>query len=266
MVFSIFLLLGILLITLDSIGSKRLRSRVISRSKTIFAEADSEESRLVKTSPASLQPLLQSYLNYSTGGNSFPISVRIRYKAAVRRADRKYWQPIEAKLYLTAAPWRMINYEDFTLGFLISLKRIRLIDEDSIEQSQYWLSLFTSSRVPELMGKMHQWACLIWQPGHPAWARLKGQAESAKMVTYQLKKETIQFNWQIDQRSGEIGQFRAWSKDSLISLLYVYGDYQEVGDYHIPMTFEVEEKYGKKEYLYKCRIADIVFDEDFAWW
>lgn len=265
MVFSILLLLITLLITLDSIGSKRLRSRVIGLAKTFFAQAESAgpvPGWQAKNTP----PILQLYLDYACPDGATPATLRMRYKAALRRADRKNWQPIEAKLFLTTSPWQMVQYEDRTLAFLVSQKCFRLVTEAETEQSQRLFSLFSQPTAPDVMARMHQWACLVWQAGHPAWASLDWSLEDSQSVSSFLAAEKIHLTWKIDQESGQLTHFQAEAEEAGLSLNYTYADYEEQGAYRVPMSFEVAEVYAGKQYLYRAQLVDLVYDEDFAWW
>ncbi|HKK76484.1 MAG TPA: DUF6544 family protein [Saprospiraceae bacterium] len=265
MVFSILLLLITLLITLDSIGSKRLRSRVIGLAKTFFAQAEAS-SPVSGQQAAHHPPLLKRYLDYACPDGEVVATLRMRYKAAARRADRKNWQPIEAKLFLTTSPWQMVQYEDRTLAFLVSQKRFRLVAEAKTEQSQRLFSLFSQPTAPDVLARMHQWACLVWQPGHPAWTSLDWSLEDSQSVSSFLAKEKIHITWKIDKESGQLTHFQAKAEEAGLSLNYTYTDYEEQGAYQVPMSFEMAEVYADKQYLYRAQLVDLVYDEDFAWW
>jgi hypothetical protein len=235
MVFSIALLLVTLLITLDSIGSKRLRAKVIRLGRQFFAEANGP-------------------------------TLRMRYKAAVRREGRKSWQPIEAKLFLTTEPWRVVSYEDRTPGFLVSQKVFRLVDGKDIEQEKKILSLFPQSSPPPSLTKMHQWAFLPWLPDHPDWELVQWAVHDSVSKSGKYTKDGMELIWRMESTSEQISSFQATMGETGVALRYEYNQYETMGNYQVPMAFTIEEEYSGQKYQYRCDVIDLVYDEDFAWW
>lgn len=265
MVFSILLLLITLLIILDSIGSKRLRSQVIRLAKTYFVEAKAPTA-LTGEQWRNLPPLLQQYMMYACAKKAPPGNLRMRYKAATQKRGRKGWLPLEAKLFLTARPRRMLYYEDRTLGFLVSQKRFRQVDKAKVEQSQRILSLFPQPVGPELLVQMHQMALLAWQPGHSCWTDLDWQSVDKCLLVAQLPAVSMSITLEIDPEHGQLKALQCTAEAAAIELSYRYHTYETIGEYQVPMAFVIEEKYDDARYLYRCQVVDLIYEEDFAWW
>lgn len=235
MVFSTFLLLATLLITLDSIGSKRLRAKVIRLGQLFFADAEGS-------------------------------TLRIRYKAAVRREGRKSWQPIEAKFFLTTEPWRVVHYEDRTLGFLLSQKFFRLVNDGETEQDKKILSLIPQSSPPPSLTKMHQWALLSWLPDHSNWSLIEWDHHDSTSKSGRYSVDGMELSWQMDLAGEQVSTFQARTRGTDTALRYEYNQYETIGNYQVPMAFTINEEYSGHKYQYRCEVIDLVYDEDFAWW
>lgn len=263
MIASLVLLLMTLIITLDSIGSKRLRGRVIRRAQAFFSEAKVPEKRSSAEAPV----LLQSYLDFTAAKNGAPLHTRMRYKAAVRRAGQKKWQPIEAKLFLISSPWRMVYYDDRTPGFLVSQKHFRQVDDAGVEQLQKIFSLFPQTAPPDLLARLYQVAMLPWLPGHAHWLEAEWQeADGLLSGTVHPGGVPVALRLELDTETGQLQSLHAEEATAGIALRVQYSDYEPAGSYRVPMRFIVEEEYAGKRYEYRCEVVDIVFNEAFAWW
>jgi hypothetical protein len=218
-------------------------------------------------SSAEAPVLLQSYLDFAAAKNGAPLHTRMRYKAAVRRVGQKKWQPIEAKLFLTSNPWRMVYYGDRTPGFLVSQKHFRQVDDAGVEQLRKIFSLFPQATPPDLLVRLYQVAMLPWLPGYTYWLETDWQeAVGSLSGTVYLGGVSVALRLELDTETGQLQSLQAEGASEGITLRVQYSNYELAGSYRVPMRFVVEEEYAGKRYEYQCEVVDVVFNENFAWW
>lgn len=262
MIISIVFWVMTVLITLDSIGSKRLRAKVIHLGKHFFAEAEKATEPVAKEN---LPELLRTYLDFACAKKAGPIqNLRMKIKGAVQRPGRKTWNPIEAKLFLTSSPEQMLYYEDRTLAFLVSQKTFRQLDAQNKIQTKAILSIFPQAAAPVILNQMHTIAALAWRPDWLLYFPLEWSVTESG--TLKANKENIEIQLEIDTDSGQVLTCTCTDQQSDCTLAYRYSDYDEEESFQVPMSFEIEEVYSGKKFNYVCQVTGLIYNEDFAWW
>lgn len=262
MIITIIFLVMTLLITLDSIGSKRLRARVIRLGKQFFARATTTLPTLNKDD---LPELLQAYLGYACAKKAAPIqNLRMKIKGAVQKQGRTNWYPIEAKLFLTTTPEQLLYYEDRTMAFLGSQKSFHQLEPENNLRSRAILSLFPQTTAPVVLNKMQEIASVAWRPDWLLHQSLIWTVSEATVLTTQQGGIAISLHIDID--SGKLLACHCSDTETGATVNFQYSDFEEVEAYLVPMTFDVRESYSGKEFIYRFQVTELIYNEDFAWW
>lgn len=272
MIISILFFLAVLIITLDSIGSKRLRGRLIKLGRAFFA-ASAPLEHAAKDSP----PILTNFLEFS-GQNTAPPTQTLRFKlkGAQKKSTAKSWHPIEAKQFQTLEPLTMSYYEDLTLGFLWSQKKSRLIQKGKAKQQQWIFSLFPYGKKQDsnnpILSWMHFLASMPWLPDIAFletldWEKIDGKSITAK---FQMEGNTINVLYQF-KSNGQPIRCRCTYQDleapaSKLDLEYQYFTFESVESWQIPLSGIMVEKTENSEHQTKFSLTQLVYNEDFAWW
>jgi hypothetical protein len=262
MIATIIFLVMTLLITLDSIGSKRLRAKVIRLGKHFFAEAGIPNYPLTEQD---LPQILQRYLQLASPKEAAPIqNLRLKIKGAVQIQGRKSWTPIEAKQFLTTQPDQMLHYEDRTLAFLVSQKIFRQLTVEQNLQRKAVLSNFPQKNAPAIINQMYRIAMITWQPNWFLINKVEWEAsEAGELLT---KLGSIEVKFRFDGTTGQLISSECVDIDSGASIKYEYSDFEETESYLVPMRFEVTESYPGKQFQYRFQVTGLIYNEDFAWW
>lgn len=272
MIISILFCLAILMITLDSIGSKRLRRRLIKSGKAFF-----DASTPLEQSAKDLPPILTHFLNFSGQHKAAPIqTLRFKLKGAQKKSTAKFWQPIEAKQFQTLAPLTMIYYEDRTLGFLWSEKKSRLIESPKAKQTQFIFSLFPYGEKQQhqqrILTWMHLLASMPWLPDLALWESLEWKILDEKSVEaqFQIEDQVIHILYQFKQNGQPIRcrckLQNTFEASSNLDLEYQYFTFEKTESWQVPLSGIIEEQHEKSAIQTKFTLTQLVYNEDFAWW
>ncbi|GAB5552629.1 MAG: hypothetical protein Sapg2KO_22200 [Saprospiraceae bacterium] len=276
MIISILFFLAILIITLDSIGSKRLRRQVIKQSKDFFALSETIDTKRPpeKTFPEDLK----RFLLRAKKIDASPIqTLRLKLKGAQKKEQAKHWQPVEAKQFQTLNPLAMTYYEDSTPGFLWSIKKYRGIQGKKEWYRRWTFSLFSFN---QQQGKDEQWlnwmhllASLPWLPDLAYLTDLhweKDIRENCVIATIHINGKrirayyTFHTNGQISSCSCVLDE--VLSSTSKVRLSYQYFDFEDVESWRVPLRVKIKETQLKSALEAQLKITQLVYNEEFAWW
>lgn len=272
MIISILFCLAILIITLDSIGSKRLRGRLIRLGKVFFAQSVPSVQ-----DDKDLPPILKSFLVFSGQSKASAIqTLRFKLKGAQKKSGAKFWQPIEAKQFQTLEPLTMTYYEDRTLGFLWSQKKSRLIQKGHAEQQQWMLSIFPYGKKKDhnkpILSWMHLLASMPWLPDIAFLGNLDWEEADEKSVEgkFQIEGHTIHVLYQF-KPNGQPIRCRCTYQNlevpsANLDLEYQYFTFEEAESWQVPLSGIMVEKRNNLEDETKFNLTQLVYNEDFAWW
>ena len=274
MIFSIVLGLVVLLIVLDSIGSKQVRRLIINKAKSAFEYALAEDNEVSLGSAESLPRELKRFLKASQAQEAIPpLTLRMKLKGAVKAATKKSWTPIEQKLFLSYQPASFISYQDLTLGFLISQKQFTILNSNEAQAGTKVLSVFSKNRGSHerrlIEGGLHYLAMLPWQPNlaRSSFIQWKGTTATLVLGKRNIKGE-FRFNKKglIQQLSGTFS-LKDSSGTAKINFQFNYSDYRSYDHLMVPFHLKVLYWQGKSTNdLFEFDVTDLVYNEDFAWW
>jgi len=270
MLASIILLTVSVLIFLDSMGSKRIRTGVIHRAKSGFAKSLEEESQVLEKEEA-LPKVLQQYLeNTGTLPGLAGQNIRLKFKGAKRRIKGKRWIPLEAKYFLSRASLQMDFYQDATLGFLCSKKTVSHWSQEQRSYTEHLFSLISKSGE-----KTAPAADLLLWVGLP-WLAEAYLSSSVKWT----ESSKNQANFQFDLGAKTLYGSCIFGKDTYLKTLVLslkegreseglvinYQDYKSFENRIVPFAFQLTQNCGKSAWEYQFEVTDIIENEPFAWW
>ena len=270
MMISILFLLVILIITLDSIGSKRMRRLIIHKARTFFEESKEQEVRNIPDLPG-----LDRFLSQSGQKNAETIqTLRFKLKGAQKDTTQKILQPVEAKQFHTLEPLTMSYYEDRTLGFLWSMKKSRLIFKQKAYVQQRRLSLFSygdkERKVQERLSWMHLAASMPWIPDLALLMSWSAQDENTIQAKLLIDDYFVKTSWKLAP-NGQVISCRCTMSKVLgstfsESVFYEYFDFAEEENWRVPLRIKITEKYKNTTLEKEFIITQVVYNEGFAWW
>lgn len=276
MIISILFFLAILIITLDSIGSKRLRGQVIKQSKDFFALSETIET---KRPPEKAFPEdLKRFLLLAKKMDASPIqTLRFKLKGAQKKEQAKHWRPVEAKQFQTLKPLAMTYYEDATPGFLWSVKKYRGI-QDKIAWSRQWAFSFflfnpQKDKDDKWLNWMHLLASLPWLPDLAYLKGLHWEKDirgNGVIATMHINGKRIRAYYTFPT-NGLISSCycvldEVLGSTSEVKLSYQYFDFEDVESWRVPLRIKIKEVRQKSVIEAQLKITQLVYNEEFAWW
>lgn len=277
MIISILFCLAILMITLDSIGSKRLRRQVIKQSKAHFEHSKNIDAQLPPYQKYTED--LQRFLIYAKKMDASPIqTLRFKLKGAQKKEEAKHWQPIEAKQFQTLSPLAMTYYEDRTLGFLWSIKKYRFLQDKKTGERQWMLSLFPFNQKrgkdDQWLNWMHLLASLPWLPDLAFSPSLHWEKddfrENCTIATMHINGKRIRAYYTFTPHGQLLSCTcildKVLGSTSKVSLSYQYFDFEYVENWQVPLRVRTKEKRTQVTLEAELKITQLVYNEDFAWW
>lgn len=269
MIATTILILVTLIIALDSLGSKRIRSGIIKKAKSAFQAAlDQPEKK--HQAPEDLPALVQTFLRYhQPTGLEAVFTLRMKLKGAVRRDSKKYWSPLEAKLFVAPPNGELHLYQDRTLGFLRSRKTTLQYRAGQNEHQERLFSLFplrpgAEAPPPAVL----YWACLPWIPTLCLQPDLDWtSSEDQKAIFFgEIQKEKYRIEMSFSPK-GQLEDLAFFSESKKEMLFRVqYRDLHEMDGRNIPLKMDWQIKDGERSYQCRYTITEVVYNEAFSWW
>lgn len=269
MIATIILILITLIITLDSLGSKRIRARVIKKAKSAFEEALNPPEK-PQVDPMDLPSPVQAFLQSHQAAEAESIfTLRMKLKGAVRRNGRPYWVPLEGKLFVAPPVDQLHFYQDRTLWFLLSRKTIMEYSSGQSTREERLFSLIPlRTRGGEPSPELHYWSCLPWIPELCRRPELNWSTEGKTKATFYWEAQKEKYRGEMTfgpKHNVQELVFYAGNSQELI-LKIRYEDLHELDGKMVPlkMDWQVPGKEGSRQYQYT--ITEVVYNEAFAWW
>jgi len=247
----------VLVVTLDHLGSHRVRNRVRQRAIRLFAEA--------KALPASDDNTLSQT-------NRSPLeTVRLKLKRSRRLSPKGGWFPVEAKLFFTPFPIGGAYYADWTRAPFVSQKEVRWLEGARSGEERRLFSLFS------LPAKKDSGLQLAWWLVHAPWYPSLLHHPDLRVVPQDDKRvqlsRTGDENWSVRLFAGDDGQ---WSVSELIGFRQKnevplirchWSNYKKFDVWSIP-TELITQHYNKGSWWKagQTQLTDWVANEEFAWW
>ncbi len=247
----------VLVITIDHLGSRRVRSRVRRRAQRFFAEAKS-------------LPLPAESIS-STNNREALETVRLKLKESRRLAPKGSWYPVEAKLFLAAYPLAGVYYADWTRAPFVSEKQMRWLEGDQAGEERRLLSVFRLSAKKKLSPPLAWWVLQIpWYPSllhHPDLNVDPLDTRGCRLTWVGDDR------WGVDLLENKEGQ---WTESVLYGfrqkkeqpLLRCYWkNYKNFGHWSVPTELITEQHdHGSWWQTGQTQLTDWVPNEEFKWW
>ncbi len=279
-IFFIFLLLIMLLITVDSVGSKRIRREVKREAATLFAEALKRSAPEALVAELERLPVpVQRYLRMAgVPGRPVLRTVRLKQKGAIRLGPGKRWLPLEAKSFHTTDPDAFLWYADITAGPFVSFKGVdRLRNGKGRMQGKVFslIPLFnaTGAGIDEgswlrYLGEAAFYPSRLLHP-ELEWTTL---GERAARLAFPFSGKKLEMSLFFNA-SDELIRIEArrprsvkggFQEDPWIG---EYDTYKEVQGYRLPFHCRVSWELPAGRYTYyEADITDVAINEAFRWW
>lgn len=247
----------VLVITLDHLGSRRVRGRVRRRAIGLFAEAKPIPvpvgSKSIEYNPVSLE------------------TVRLRLKRSRRLSPKGNWYPVEAKLFFVPFPLGGAYYADGTRAPFVSEKEVRWLEGRRAGQERRLLSVFRLSAKKKVSLPLAWW--ILHAPWYPDLLHHPGlKVELPGPRKYRLTWKEAE-NWSIDLVADDKGQwtesvlygFRQKKEEPLLRCRWT--DYKDFDSWSIP-TGLITQQYDQDSWWTSghTQVTDWVANEAFKWW
>ncbi len=270
LVFAVLFIVVVVLMSIDSLGAKWVRSFIQRSIKTQWEKNTAEaEAWPFEPQPAEgLPDSVRRYLEKSGAWGRKPASVyKMRQKGAYRSRTPVAWQPVEAKFFGFTVLKSSVWYADITPALFISFKAVLFFEKNVGKAWVYFQSLLP------LPWKYRQeqyhffaawqlaaqfWNPSIFQSKTWAWSLLE-QANSA-LLQGQIGAEhiTAQVFFAKDGLPNEL-RLPQWS--------ILFSEYRDIQGLMIPGHFSFQSKETSGRVLiYEATITDVAYEGDYRWW